>query len=485
MTDQLGLFEAKPVSPDTYVSDEDSSSTGMFQQKTSHVMRVDGYDEYRGKQLIDSNVLSQARRNNKRYGKDYELDCDMAADSVAALSHYRPEMVHRDLCNNEGFHDYMSNVMQSDDFKKLHRRTMCNGAVAEIAAAQLIMEYYQLQQQQQEKQKNGNQQSDDQKNQDQQNAANKAVNNAIKDADDAEDMMSNLGIGNEPGSDNHIDPSLLTELFHSYKTNRNLNEILQLVGQYMVVAKNMQKEVSSEEPEEVTDVTISGSIKNLLPSEMCMLCLPETEDRIIQKVIERRALSYQLGAESGKQAGPVILFCDESGSMMGTPNQHAKAIALVMAWIAVHQNRFCQLNGFSDRTSLNTVTLNPKDPPAERSKKILQWVNTFQSGGTSFEFLHPDKMEKIFQDSGAPRGETDVLLITDGYGYYDEGKNAAIKAWKEENNCRFIAIGVGVPDKPIPKIADQSYVCERLGTSEEAVKAAFSISPHQPSTRPT
>ena len=493
---QFNVLDSRPERPDAYDWAEGGEGNGeMPVEQTPHTMWTDPWEKYGAERMMDSTGMRQQVKKFKR-DKNTEDDVIRASDVIASLNQLYPEMVPEPLCSDPEFYTFMKEFTESEDYEKLHRRTVYNTAISEIAAAQTMINYYQyIQEIEQEQQQNsgggGEGQPDDQngdgggggqQNEKQQQAAQKAaqqaVEQSIKSADEAKGIAGSLGIGSETGTGGEIDPDLLSELYEAYRNTPRLKKILQSAGQYLVLAKSMQRQHFSPEPEEIQDITISGAIEHLTPSEMAMLCHPDTEDQMIKKLMEKQAMAFQYASEGDRAAGPVMVFCDESGSMSGRDIVEAKAVSLVMAWIAIHQNRWCHLVGFASHYQVNEVTLNPSEPASKRSKKAIEWLNHYYGGGTDVDFLQEDAIEEMFERTGAPRGETDILFITDGqchYSNYIEGFNR----WKERNSVKMITIGIGTGNPPLPEMADHAHTCSELTTEDGSVHDAFSIGHRQ------
>lgn len=474
------VMDSKPESPESYEFDGDGDGIGLLPgEQTPHTMwDVDAWEEYRASRMMQSTGMVQASEKFQRTGFANE-DIVRASDIINSLYERYPEMVPAPLCSDPEFHAFMKEFTESEDYEKLHLRTVHNTAISEIAAAQTMLNYYQLVQTMPPPPSGdgGEQESDEQKEKRQQaakQAAKQAVKDATQSADEAKGMADALGIGSDDGSGGEMDPDLLQEMYDAYRKNGKLKKILQAAGSYLVVAKSMQRNAHSLEPEEIQDITISGALEHLVPSELAMLCHPDTEDLMIKKILEKQALAFQYASDGEKQAGPVMVFCDESGSMDGPPLIEAKAISLVMAWIAIHQGRWCHLVGYASSNQKKEVTLDPTASAAERSKLAVEWLNHFYSGGTDVDFLKEEAIEEMFVRTGAPRGETDILLITDGYCNYREYVEG-FNRWKELNSAKLITIATGGCDAALPEMADHAFTCDDLNAEDDGVKAAFSI----------
>lgn len=486
------VLDSVPDAPDMYVGDNaDGAWTFEIDQvKTPHAVETDPWEDYRATVLDRYDGITQARKAFK-YNKDRVVRRAELADIIGILHQKKPELIPEDLCENKEFREYVETFIDSEDYAKLHRRTMYNTTLSEIAAEHTAAAYYKMvyeveQQKQQEQQKGpggGSGGDQDQEGggggpspEQQQRAANQAMQDAMKDVEDASDFMSALGAGNEMGGNNKQSTDLIIQLYKNYKNSYQLQEILQAAGHYMVVAKRLQRDKISTEPEEVVDVAKSKDLAHLVPSEYAIWM--NNEDMFWSRFVNGQCLAYQFGSQASNEAGPVMVFCDESGSMGGREIVQAKAISLTMAWIAIHQNRWCRLVGFASYYDFNSVTLDPNEPAFERSKKLIQWLEHFNGGGTNLHFLRQENIEREFERSQAPRGETDILLVTDACGIsHDQDGiiDSGFMDWKKQNECRLITIRVGGREPELERISDMAFGHEQLTSDCEGVEAAFDI----------
>lgn len=484
------LFDSAPDAPDVYVGDEaDGYSTFEIEQvKTPHSVETDPWEDYRSTVLDRYDGISRAR-DKFQYKKDRVTRRAELADIIGVLHQKQPELIPEELCENLEFRKYINTFINSENYDKLHRRTMHNTTLSEIAAEHTAAAYYKMlyeveQQKQKQKQQQPQDGTGDKENQQQggstpeqqQQSVDNAMKEAMKDVDEASDFMSALGAGKENGANDKQSTDLIVQLYKQYKKSPMLQKILQAAGHYMVVAKRLQRDKISNDPEEVVDVTKSRDLAHLVPSEYAIWA--NNEDMFWARFVNGQCLSYKFGSQASNEAGPVMVFCDESGSMHGQRIVEAKAISLTMAWIAIHQNRWCRLVGFYTGYGFNSTTLDPAEPAYERSKKLITWLENFNGGGTCLSFLHRDNIEREFELSQAPRGETDILLVTDAAGISGDQDgiiDSGFMKWKIENECRLITIRVGGNKPELERISDMAFGHLQLTADAEGVAAAFDI----------
>lgn len=120
--------------------------------------------------------------------------------------------------------------------------------------------------------------------------------------------------------------------------------------------------------EEIVGIRMGRDLEFVLPSELALLSNMETEVLFDLKYIEGNLMCFEMqGMQSHYQdvesilessinkKGPMILCIDTSGSMQGTPEFIAKAVALYFASEAMKEKRACLLINFS--TSIQTLEL--------------------------------------------------------------------------------------------------------------------------------
>ena len=150
--------------------------------------------------------------------------------------------------------------------------------------------------------------------------------------------------------------------------NEQTQKICELMGQacqpHQSATENQRCSTQNSEKyrydnikEEIVGITFSKDISTVLPSELALLGDPETEALFDLKYIESRLMSYdkssnqnsliesdeECDAEVKDERGPIILCIDTSGSMGGTPEDIAKAVALYMTTLAKQEKRNCYL----------------------------------------------------------------------------------------------------------------------------------------------
>ena len=172
----------------------------------------------------------------------------------------------------------------------------------------------------------------------------------------------------------------LMERIHS---DEGIKKLLDLLGRINQVKKSERIEtvthsyiqkspiIDINSKEEIVGIKLSKDIEHALPSELALLSDEDTSILFDLKYVESSLMCFEMSGQQfvdeefevekeqtvdeDEQKGPVIICIDTSGSMRGTPETVAKAVALVMSLKAQAKNRDCYIINFS--TSINTLDL--------------------------------------------------------------------------------------------------------------------------------
>src|SRR5207253_5886136 len=130
---------------------------------------------------------------------------------------------------------------------------------------------------------------------------------------------------------------------------------------------------------------------------------------------------------------------DESGSMAGLKIETAKALALALAWVARRQRRWCALVAYSGNSGERLLPL----PPGRWAEAaVLDWLSAFIGGGSSLD-VPIAELPDFHRRLGAPRGRTDVILVTDAQARIPDDLRDHFLAWKRAARVKVTALVVG------------------------------------------
>ncbi len=400
------------------------------------------------------------------------------ADFFEAAFAHRPKL--NESCTDNVRHEFLSTLVDTPEYKALNARTRLNQMAAEIAAVHFAKQYYELSQEteQEEQQEGTGEQTGDLPGngglpiQKVIRRVSEALEDAKQEVQQLEDEQGMAGFSPDgSGANSQLDIEHLAKFHHKIRNSSFLRRICELAGKYRRLAQSQQRRKTIHGKDQIVGIKYSDDIANIVPSELASLTDPDLEDDFMIRLAEKRIMCWDFKGVEPVAKGPIIVLCDESGSMTDDARiYHAKAIATTMAWIAQRQRRWCCLIGFS--SSMGTPLVLP--PRGWNTSTLLDWIGGFVQGGTSFEFLN--NMEKIFAQTGAPRGKTDILNITDGVVSISDHAQKTFLKWKENNQCQMTTMLVGTSSRgDIDKISDKCYTLDRLAVNEKAIAEVFSV----------
>lgn len=199
--------------------------------------------------------------------------------------------------------------------------------------------------------------------------------------------------------------------------------------------------------EEISGVTLGRDLENVLPQELALLDdkdfsilfdLKFAENRLFcfEKQgyidnVESKTTTHERQKEVEDKKGPIILCIDTSGSMSGTPETIAKAIALFMAKRAMDTKRKCFLINFS--VGIHTLDLTPPNGLFE----LMDFLEMSFSGGTDALPALRAGLKKMREENYK---KADLLMISDFmFSDYSFGNLAGQKG--ATNKCYALYVG--------------------------------------------
>tara|TARA_R100000789_G_scaffold99698_1_gene106983 strand:+ start:4284 stop:5774 length:1491 start_codon:yes stop_codon:yes gene_type:complete len=172
--------------------------------------------------------------------------------------------------------------------------------------------------------------------------------------------------------------------------------------------------------EEIIGIRLGRDIEHVLPSELALLADPETSILFDLKYVESRLMCFDMqgiqrvqqhhhkeelrSVEEAAKQGPMVICVDTSGSMSGTPETIAKAVALFIAGKARQQKRACYLINFSN--GIETLDLGDDFG----MEALIKFLGMSFHGGT-------DAIPALDHALGVMQSETyeraDLLMVSD------------------------------------------------------------------------
>ncbi len=231
--------------------------------------------------------------------------------------------------------------------------------------------------------------------------------------------------------------------------------------------KDLLKEIPDAVPESFDGVELSSSIARMLPSESILLLRPQLKKLFHLKRIEEKLNTYrpegtrlekeimdEEKAEKSNQKkpkkGPIILCLDTSGSMHGTPENVAKAIALVLLKIAYAEKRPYMMYNFSGPGNFAKSEYIPTDSN-QMIIDVLNLIGQRFGGGTDVDGPLKAAIKEIETKDWQ---KADILMVSDGGFDVSDQLVQDVKNCHQKHGTRFHGLLIGGYDHVMKKICN-------------------------------
>ena len=427
---------------------------------SKHALVVDSWTEARAEELVDADW------NLNEDGFTHRHSEREIADAFAASFEYAPKV--DPGCVDVLRRRWYESLLKSQKFQELHISTCGDDFLAEIAAAQLSHQYGDYvagmtEEEQEEAAGEGSLSGD--------LARHRSIEKAVKDASqqvqDANDVADAFGLGK--GSGAALDKSAMAKLFVAAKSNETLRRIAELAGRYRRLAQSLQNSKPTHGMDDMVGIEFGSDLSRLTVGEMSNFMCPELHLDTLRRIVEGEAHCREYQSVAQENRGPIMVLVDESGSMDGDPIAEAKAMALSLAWLAKHQNRWCCLVGWSSVGEVRELVL----PPGKQDQAaIIDWCGEMFEGGT---YPPVDRIHELFLKTGAPEGKTDLIWITDGDCSLEAKHVEQFNEFRRQHSVRSFTLGIGGDPRGFYEISDEVKVVPSLTADCEVVEQILSI----------
>lgn len=252
--------------------------------------------------------------------------------------------------------------------------------------------------------------------------------------DDLEDMEAICHAwGLESGTRVPFDIKL--DAIETIRHSEKLKKMTDMIGKFKDSAIAEQKKKTSLGATDIKSVTQGNKIQDALPSEKMLLNNETTKKDFYNRYSENKLAVYDKENRDTKNKGPIIVCCDESGSMSGDREQWAKAITVGVLEVAQMQKRdFAYIRYESHAEKPIIIKKNEVAPD-----KVINICNEFMGGGTNFEAPLKAATEVI---ETAEFKNADILFISDGDCSVSDNFKRQFRELKERKDfcCKGILI---------------------------------------------
>lgn len=422
------------------------------------VLEVDSWGLRKGRELWESRDIFNPHGACSR---------EAWADCHAAVFEPRPRAAKNPADAKRA--EWFRNLMQTNDYRALHKRTRGNLALSRIAAGELAQQWLEF--------LGNNRDINDPV------AVARSVGCAVASgregvnaALEAMEGLEGGGLGGD-GSDepSEADADRIVDIFRKTRNDSMLRKILESSGRFRRVAQSLQRSKSLHGCDDMVGVTIGNKIPHLCLSEKLALASEETELLALYRIANSRAMIKEYQAVEPQGRGPIVVVVDESGSMTGEKIVTAKGLALAMGWVAKKQRRWIAFVGFAEGTSGNTLVMSPDkwDQAA-----LIAWLTHFYGGGTTLDVPVreiPETYWPAFISRGMPRGKTDIVTITDAVVNCPDWMADRYNRWRKEEKVTSFGIVLADCAGDFSGICDKVFCCRSLDVDGEAVREVLSV----------
>jgi uncharacterized protein with von Willebrand factor type A (vWA) domain len=182
-------------------------------------------------------------------------------------------------------------------------------------------------------------------------------------------------------------------------------------------------------PGDITGITLSNALAQMLPGEAVMLRHPVLRRLWRARYAERRLLAWQTEAQltdwrpdrhsparpqaasttrEARERGPIILCLDTSGSMQGAPERIAKAVVIAALQTAHAEQRACRLIAFGGPGELLETDLQSGE---QGLQTLMTLMGQSFDGGTDIQTPIERAVATVH---GQRWRDADILIVSDG-----------------------------------------------------------------------
>jgi uncharacterized protein with von Willebrand factor type A (vWA) domain len=294
----------------------------------------------------------------------------------------------------------------------------------------------------------------------------KAIENALNEGQEAADAIANLP-GYGEGSENRMNPDQMIELAKRYRESPVLRNVSRMVGRMQRDMRQKRAKRVVGGNEEIVDVTVGNDLTKLLPHELGKLTHPLMKLDFQRRYHERELLEYETEGTESAGRGPVVICIDGSGSMGGMRNEWARSVALALITIARKEKRDAAAIEFSSAGSIRKWDFLKKqqvDPD-----HVLDFVTHFFGGGT--QIVEGMTVAQQFINERPEFRKADIVLITDGGDYWNEGRDDVMRDELQAKGVRIHGVSIGFDGQSndyLKRMCDSVVSAYDLAGSNEA-----------------
>jgi uncharacterized protein with von Willebrand factor type A (vWA) domain len=259
-----------------------------------------------------------------------------------------------------------------------------------------------------------------------------------------------------------------------------MKQIADMVGRMKRFAISKQAQKIIDAPHEIFTVEQGNDLRRVLRSEFGFLGTPETKIEFYRRYAAGELLQYKERGHEDVGKGPIICCIDNSGSMGGAPENWAKGVAEALRRICQDQDRDFHAIYFETNRHRERFDFPKGKGPFE---KIMAFLGISAGGGTEFDGVLTEALNKAvtFFEGKPEHGKSDIVFITDGQAYLDQGWIDRFNEERKQHGVRVFSIYISAYDssrgpamKLLESFSDVAIPVKALEVNDDTTSQLFS-----------
>ena len=295
-------------------------------------------------------------------------------------------------------------------------------------------------------------------------AIRKATKEALEDVKETSEFLEQWG--SDAGELQNMPVEEKLRRAQVLQNSDKMRQLAKLVGKFKRLALATQRTKIKEALSEVYDVVRGSDLDRVLPSEFDNLAHPLMKLDFYKRLVEGNLLIYEKKGKEKVGKGPIIVCCDNSGSMLGSKEFWSKAVALALLEIAKLQKRnYACIHFGSANEPIKLIEVPNGQASFETAVEIGSY---FLNGGTDFMKPLTEATNLVEKQEFK---KADIVFITDGECSVSDEFLKKFKEIKKEKAFKVISILVDMGSTTpaaVAEFSDDVQFISELSTEEAA-----------------
>lgn len=267
--------------------------------------------------------------------------------------------------------------------------------------------------------------------------ANKALQNVEDEVNDLDELRR--GIGLEDGEWRTMSPEKRLEIAERLRSPK-MKSLAEMIGRMKRFALGVRATRIIDVNHEIYDVETGDDVRRALKSEFAYLGDPQAKYEFYRKLASQELMLFKMRGTENVGKGPIQMCIDKSGSMNGTPFEWAMAVSEALRRFASDEDRDYHAMFFGSNNDRERFDF-PKGKG--EFEKILAFLSCDANGGTEFDGVLTEALERAEKSFDSGRGKADIVFVTDGQAYLSEEWIKDFNETRERIGVRVYSVYIG------------------------------------------